>query len=464
MKLRRWQSNCLTRALNWFKTQSHFMCLATPGSGKTRLSAELAKSLLQANQVDFVLAFAPSIEVVQNTSNTFTKVLGCRFDGQIGAIGGAYTYQSLLFIQADFWQIFDSHRVLVVLDEVHHCAGSDLSNSNSWGEQVLLRIQNRATFSIALSGTPWRSDDFPIVLAKYTDPEGKVRCDYEYGLADAIHDGVCRNPKLVLIDHDRIRLTNQQNGIQLFDSFAELLSSNGISYDQLIQNSQAVHFMLNRGCQKLKEIRLKNPNAAGLVVARSVEHAHVIAAELSNTFAQSVKVVTYRDHDASKTIDTFRHSNEQWIVSVGMISEGTDIPRLQVCCHLSIVKTEMHFRQVLGRILRMTNDVDKDGWMFVFAEPTLVEFANDLHHEIPESRVVQFDGSRPHVAAEQRIGRAFDASTKLNDYSEIRCNDDLHLTPQPEIFDSEPARSSRARLEWAGQFREQVIATFNSSF
>jgi hypothetical protein len=50
--------------------------------------------------------------------------------------------------------------------------------------------------------------------------------------------------------------------------------------------------MLNRGCQKLKEIRLKNPNAAGLVVARSVEHAHVIAAELSNTFAQSVKVVT----------------------------------------------------------------------------------------------------------------------------------------------------------------------------
>ena len=126
------------------------MCLATPGSGKTRLSAELAKSLLQANKIDFVLTFAPSIEVAQNTSNTFTKVLGRRFDGQIGAIGVAYTYQSLLFIQADFWQIFDSHRVLVVLDEVHHCAGSDLSNSNSWGGQVLLRIQSKATFSIAL--------------------------------------------------------------------------------------------------------------------------------------------------------------------------------------------------------------------------------------------------------------------------------------------------------------------------
>jgi len=60
--------------------------------------------------------------------------------------------------------------------------------------------------------------------------------------------------------------------------------------------------------------------------------------------------------------------------------------------------------------------------------------------------------------------RTFDASTKLNDYSDIRCNDSLYLTLEPEIFDSEPVRYSRARLEWAGEFREQVIATFNSSF
>ena len=44
-----------------------------------------------------------------------------------------------------------------------------------------------------------------------------------------------------------------------------------------------------------------------------------------------------------------------WIISVGMISEGTDIPRLQICCHLSLIRTELHYRQVLGRVLRMTN-------------------------------------------------------------------------------------------------------------
>ena len=35
-----------------------------------------------------------------------------------------------------------------------------------------------------------------------------------------------------------------------------------------------------------------------------------------------------------------------------MISEGTDIPRLRVCCHLSRIRTELRYRQVLGRILR----------------------------------------------------------------------------------------------------------------
>ena len=76
MKLRRWQFNCLTRALNWFKTQSHFMCLATPGSGKTRLSAELAKSLLQANKIDFVLTFAYSGQIGQRFWLKLDKVSG----------------------------------------------------------------------------------------------------------------------------------------------------------------------------------------------------------------------------------------------------------------------------------------------------------------------------------------------------------------------------------------------------
>jgi len=87
-------------------------------------------------------------------------------------------------------------------------------------------------------------------------------------------------------------------------------------------------------------------------------------------------------------IDGFRQSHTQWIVSVGMISEGTDIPRLQVCCHLSRIKTEMHYRQVLGRILRVNSDEAQQAWLFTLAETSLTEFAYRIDQDLPEQSVV----------------------------------------------------------------------------
>jgi superfamily II DNA or RNA helicase len=71
-------------------------------------------------------------------------------------------------------------------------------------------------------------------------------------------------------------------------------------------------------------------------------------------FNEDAVVVTYRENEPTSIIQQFRYAQTKWIISVGMISEGTNIPRLQVCCHLTNIKTEMHFRQILGRILRMT--------------------------------------------------------------------------------------------------------------
>ena len=74
-----------------------------------------------------------------------------------------------------------------------------------------------------------------------------------------------------------------------------------------------------------------------------------------------------------------------WLISVGMVSEGTDIPRLQVCCHLSRIYTELHFRQVLGRILRKRpQDSHPQATLIVPAHPELSEFAAILKAEIPE--------------------------------------------------------------------------------
>nr|WP_235781964.1 helicase-related protein [Shewanella vesiculosa] len=109
-------------------------------------------------------------------------------------------------------------------------------------------------------------------------------------------------------------------------------------------------------------------------------------------FDENAVVVTYRENDPSTIIQQFRQEKTKWIISVGMISEGTNIPRLQVCCHLTNIKTEMHFRQILGRILRMTISKNKEAILYMPAEPKLLEYAYRVKQDVPfEADVVKFE-------------------------------------------------------------------------
>ena len=72
-----------------------------------------------------------------------------------------------------FWLLLKRFRAFVVFDEIHHCAG-DETGFNAWGQVILRRIQEHARFTLALTGTPWRSDQLRIAMAKYSDPEGQI--------------------------------------------------------------------------------------------------------------------------------------------------------------------------------------------------------------------------------------------------------------------------------------------------
>lgn len=388
--LRDWQRRCIDIALEHFFSTPHFFCQATPGAGKTRMAAELARCLLEQGRIDLVLCFAPSCQVVEGFRSTFAAVLGRRLDGLLGAVGAAYTYQAMDYRDEAFWQLLDDYRAFVVFDEIHHCAGHDPLLSNAWGQQILQRIQDRATFTLALSGTPWRSDDRAIALARYSSPEGQLICDFRYGLKEAIADGVCRSPRIVLLDNQKVTLSEEletESTVRLFPSIAKLLGESPVTYEELLRHDEVIDQLLGLGCEKLDALRQIKPDAAGLVVATDIEHAQQIAQALEAR-GEGCRVVTNRTPDAQQVINAFRHSNCRWIVAVGMISEGTDIPRLQVCCYLSRIRTELHYRQVLGRVLRRTGEPDDQAWLFMLAEPTLRRFAERIADDLPDDLAV----------------------------------------------------------------------------
>lgn len=382
MRLRSWQRACIRQAKRHFASgMRHFLCLATPGAGKTHMASTLAADLLKAGQIDLVICFAPSVIVANDFRDALEALCAERFDGQLGARGTALTYQAMLTQPESFWALLRNNRVLVIFDEIHHCAGQHPSDANAWGERIITHVQNQAAYTLALTGTPWRSDQRPIALASYGNDT--VECDYRYGLDRAIADAVCRIPVLTLIDNEYVTL-HTNDSAHAFSGLKSLLSARVCRYEDVLRSDDMIRYCLKKATGKLDQVRKKHSDAGGLIVAASVDHAHQISNLLYSAFGESAYIATYQEPDAQGIIRRYKHGIDKWIISVGMISEGTNIPRLRVCCHLTRIKTELYFRQVLGRILRANGTHGDQAYFYMPAEPTLVEYANRLIEDVPD--------------------------------------------------------------------------------
>lgn len=459
-QLRRWQVECKEKALSVFDNQSHFLCHATPGAGKTVMVASVAKALFQQDKIDFVVCFSPSRAVAHGVALTFSQILGKSFNGQIGAAGGSYTYQSMDTLPEELWQVLREHRVLVVLDEIHHCSGVVWENSligNSWGRTILDKIQGKARYTMALSGTPWRTDDSPIVLSHYTTCNGQISCDYEYGLRQAVSDGVCRAPKIVLTDNREISIRSGESGCKTFASISESLQNEHITYPDFLFRDEVIDQILSEASARLTSIREHTPWAGGLVVAASVAHAEQIAKRLS-MIEQHPIIVTYQTLEAQRIISNFKTSSDRWIISVGMISEGTDIPRLQVCCHLSRVRTELHFRQVLGRILRrqQTDPANTSAWLYVLAEPNLAEFAHRIGEDLPGENVVSFFPDSESRGTQRSKAMKFDQEENLPFSWAL----DEQVLAESVDNDNRFSKEEKIDLRVSSQYWDEVLSLF----
>ena len=457
MTLRSWQRECSDHAMLRYKHSQHYFCQATPAAGKTRLAAEIGRRLLVLNQVDLVVCFAPSCQVVISIQNTFEAILERSFDGKIGSVGLAVTYQSLDHQDATFWRLFERFRVFAVFDEIHHCsAGSDALVPNSWGQRVIQEVQDKAAFTLALSGTPWRSDEQAIALARYSDPDGRLIMDYQYSMRRAVAEQVCRKPEITLVDHNLVRLDKSGIAQKEYSSLRQLLKSSDVTYEVLVTHESLCKHLLEQGNKKLNSYRGHTPDAAALAVASSIDHAYQLAIYLTE-MGEAPVVVTTRTTDANSVIEQFKTGTQRWIIAVGMISEGTDIPRLQVCCYLSRIRTELYFRQVLGRVLRYRNSEDHSSSLLMIAEPELVKFAKRVDNDLPgELGVLSFQ----QFLVSSNSGTAGASDQGSDDGFEQNGGDDGTNGEDNSSSGMLGGTTPVLSMSFEGMFRHQLLALF----
>ena len=88
--------------------------------------------------------------------------------------------------------------------------------------------------------------------------------------------------------------------------------------------------MMEWAIAKLNELRLRMPEAGGLVIAPDVEMAEYMSALIEMLEGEKPVIVHHKVPNPGARIKAFKSTDKRWLVSVGMVSEGVDIPRLRV--------------------------------------------------------------------------------------------------------------------------------------
>lgn len=387
-KLRPWQQNALVKALRWLledRRDRRFLINAAPGAGKTLASCVIAQALIERQEIDRVIVIAPRAEVVNQWAADFRRVTGRYMskvtarDGDIYRLGldVCATWGAIQGLLDALQAMCRAARVLVICDEHHHAAVQA-----AWGEGADSAFAE-ARFALVLTGTPIRSDGAESVWLPYDDagaidyPEDGT---YTLTYGQAVDLGYCRPVTfhrhegrftVDLEDGQAIQVSGQQPatfpgplaripGLQRALDFYRLACTPQYEADgqtPLVTGYQAT--MLEYAAQKLDDLRLRMPDAGGLVIAPNIEMAQYLARLIERLESEAPVLVHSQMPNPESKIKAFKSTDKRWLVSVAMISEGVDIPRLRVLVYLPNALTELAFRQAIGRVVRTCGPDDE---------------------------------------------------------------------------------------------------------
>jgi superfamily II DNA or RNA helicase len=391
---------------------------ATTAAGKTRFAGYVTHRLLTRDSIEQVLVIVPSDQLRGQWVAKFHE-MGIELDPEVigdaprpregsGFRGMATTYQMLVpeTAASNFADEVARKPTLVIVDECHHAGDGPDGEGPAFG-QAVNRVLAAAEYRLLLTGTAWRTGSTRIAGARYDD-DGVIICDGQYPYWKALQDGVVRSVEFYSYDGDVhwLDVRHSESGPE-FVSRDEALTDLRTKYDQrkglrgATTSGEWTHGLLEAAVEHRDNQAIDDPTAAGLVIAASIEDARRCAQSLyAITGEQPLlvhqKSVKYPDKypathaDIPTEIGHFADGNRKWIVSVAMIREGTDIPRLTTLALLSTINTKLHFRQSVGRVLRRRSpEATLTAAVFLPAIKGLLTYATEMALEVDDPTVVK---------------------------------------------------------------------------
>lgn len=375
--LRLWQQQALTKYLS--AHPKDFTAVATPGAGKTTFALTVARELLDRRIVHRIVVVVPTEHLkVQwaEAAARFDIALDAKFTNSSGLNqaydGVAVTYAQVAMHPFKHAAVAGAAKTLVILDEIHH--GGD---AKSWGDGIRTAYQD-AERRLALTGTPFRSDDAAIPFVRYQETaDGYLvsQPDHSYGYADALKDGVVR--PVVFLAYSGEARWRDSAGEEYQARLGELLNPEQTARawrTALDPKGDWIPAVLQAAHTRLKQLRRNMPDAGGLVIATDKTTARAYAAILRKLSDTPVTVVLSDEVGASQKIEDFSANRDEWMVAVRMVSEGVDVPRLAVGVYATSASTPLFFAQAIGRFVR-SRMPGETASVFLPSVPVLLDLA-----------------------------------------------------------------------------------------
>lgn len=408
---RDWQVECLDQyqfsVASWLErsksngaaiNQLRYCIYSAVASGKTKASALIASYLLNSKYIDMIVVVVPNRSISVKTREEYRKHFGIdlvRFHKGKHKDGLPRLKQGYILTYAHLMQEPDLHRricgpnTLVIFDEVHH-----LGDSSTWGAAAQEAF-GRTHFVVSLTGTPYRSDNtlIPFVAYEDTETEGlrRFRPDFAYSLGRAIIEGVCREPVFVWSNgtveirppgmSGTVTVTFKDTNIK--GQMASLRLSGAVKYPSPARKRMLQLALERCRLEGRKVIIFVGGDTEGETTP-TIDATEYLPSELEELgiTPDEFDVVTGDDPEAQTKIREFGPSKKWILVSINMVSEGTDIPELSAAIFLTSITAKQTTIQRIGRVLRYFLGSHPAALIFMFEDPEHLDVAANIRKEI----------------------------------------------------------------------------------
>lgn len=390
--LRPYQQTCHDKLVEYLKSSVEPCVIdAAPAAGKSFLIAAIADFLYKVSGGKRVLCLAPSKELIEQNAGKY-RLTGepCSiFSASAGkkSVRHKVVFGSPLTVKNSI-KLFLNGYAGVVIDECHGITPTikyiieEMKRANP-----MLRV-------IGFSGTPYRMGDGYIYRI---DPDGKT-----------LTDDVTRNPYFMKCVHrvsaremlDAKYITPMRIGAvnaSRYDTSGLSLNRMG-QYDAHDIDRAFVGHGRKTAAIVADVVNQSRQYSGGVMLfAATVKHAHEIMASLPPSISAMVTGDTEKK-ERNSIIKKYKEGDVRYLVSVGTLTTGFDVPHTQVIALLRKTESSSLLTQIMGRAWRL-----HDGKEY----SVLLDYAENIEEHFPDGDIYN-----PVIKAGKEKGEAYPIKAK----------------------------------------------------